>query len=116
MNSHMELSDHEFLLVFENCHLPPALFNHEAHLRLAWLLLKKYNLEMATMLVCEQIQRFATKAGSPDKFDRVLTTRAVKLINHLNKKCKAETFSSFIAEFPLLQTHFHGMLEEHDLV
>jgi hypothetical protein len=47
MNSHFELSDELFEEQFQNCQLNPALFNHEAHLRLAWIHITKYGIDKA---------------------------------------------------------------------
>jgi hypothetical protein len=44
MNSPFKLRDELFEKQFQNCQFNPALFNHEAHLRLAWIHITKYGL------------------------------------------------------------------------
>jgi hypothetical protein len=39
---HFSLTDIEFENQFENGTLKPELFSHEAHVRLAWIHIKKY--------------------------------------------------------------------------
>jgi hypothetical protein len=41
---HLDLSDNEFEKQFINCELSPDIFSHEAHLRLAWINIKKMGL------------------------------------------------------------------------
>ena len=53
MNSHSELSDELFEEQFQNCQLNPALTNHEAHLRIAWIHITK-------MVSIKQLKTFQT--------------------------------------------------------
>lgn len=39
---HSELTDSQFEQAFENATLDPVMFNHKAHLRLAWIHVSKY--------------------------------------------------------------------------
>lgn len=44
----MDWSDEAFLQDFEACSFPAALFDHEAHLRLAWLYLQQVTIDAAS--------------------------------------------------------------------
>ncbi len=47
MEKHLELTDTEFEKQFYTWQLNPADFSHEAHLRLAWVHVKKYGINEA---------------------------------------------------------------------
>jgi len=59
-----ELSDKDLLEKVENCTLSPELFNHETQLRLSWILINKYGLEIATLKNCKIKEQFFIKANS----------------------------------------------------
>jgi hypothetical protein len=47
MEDHFKLSDSEFEKKFESCEFDHSMFNHEAHLRLAWIHIHNYGIEKA---------------------------------------------------------------------
>jgi hypothetical protein len=51
------MSDDEFLAGFEGCTLARPEWTHEAHVRMAWLYLRRYSLAEATELVRKGIRR-----------------------------------------------------------
>ena len=65
MQHHSELDDNTFEVLFREGNFPAALFSHEAHLRLAWIHLRRYGLEQAIENVSRQLQRNAHGGGSP---------------------------------------------------
>ena len=74
------LSDDEFLAAFASCQLPPALFRHGDHLRLAWLQLHRKPLDEALTLVRDGIRRYAAHLGVPHLYHETVTTAWVKLL------------------------------------
>ena len=113
MDSHLHLNDTEFESQFANCTLDPELFNHEAHLRLAWVHVRKYGQEQAVNNLCSQIAHFDSTFGDGTKFHLTLTIASAKVIDHFLKKSSSTTFSEFIAEFPRLRTNFKDILAFH---
>lgn len=113
MNSHYEISDIQFEKQFENCTLNPSIFNHEAHLRLAWIHITTYGIEQALMNIQMQLQRFVASVGASDKYNKTLTIAAVKAVYHFTLKSKVTTFSDFISEFPRLAYNFKELMEAH---
>ena len=49
MTTQIELNDNELLGQIENCTLDPSLFTHETLLRLTWILIRKYGLNIAIL-------------------------------------------------------------------
>ncbi len=110
---HSQFSDIEFIEAFEKAVLNPKLFNHEAHLRLAWIYLQSYGEQKAIEKTCSAIEHFDIVYGNGDKFHTTLTVASVKVVNHFIKKSEATSFFDFIEAFPQLKMAFRKFLEQH---
>lgn len=73
------LTDEEFLRQFEDTSLPDDAFPHRAHLRMAWLYLRRHGPEQAIGPITEGIRRFATAKGAPGMYHHTLTLVWVRL-------------------------------------
>ena len=113
MKSHFDLTDIEFELAFRECTLDPALFNHEAHLRLAWIHLKSYGVTRAIENTCNQLIAFTASVGASEKYNKTLTIAAVKTVNHFMGRCSSVSFPEFIVEFPILKNDFKRLIFAH---
>ena len=113
MENHFELTNQEFEQQFESTTLPPHLFSHEAHLRLAWIHIKKYGVEKAIENVSSQIKAFAIRHGDRKKFNVTLTAAAVRAVYHFLLKSQSNNFKDFINEFPRLKTSFKDLINSH---
>lgn len=111
--SHYSFSDTEFEKQFADTTLPPTLFSHEAHLRLAWIHIRKYGKAQAIEQICEQIKRFDQTHGDGTVFNRTVSVAAVEAVAHFITKSKAEDFPTFIESFPRLQFHLKDLLAQH---
>ena len=113
MEPHFDLSDDEFEQQFADCTLAPKLFSHEAHLRLAWIHIKRYGIHTAIENIREQIQRFALHHGAKTKYHDTITVSAVRAVYHFMLASQTETFAGFIEENPRLKTEFWSLLITH---
>lgn len=113
MEKDFELTDSEFELQFADLSLNPSLFSHEAHLRLAWIHIKKYGAREAIQNVCNQIRAFATFHGDAGKYNETVTVAAVRAVYHFVLKSKSDNFRDFIAEFPRLKFNLKDLLFTH---
>ena len=113
MKSHYELSDLDFETQFQACELDPVLFNHEAHLRLAWLYIKLYGLDSAIQKTQTQLLNYVDFLDTRDKYNTTLTVAALRAVYHFMLKSKTKTFKEFIAEFPKLKNNFKGLMSYH---
>ncbi|MBR9919216.1 MAG: hypothetical protein GYB31_00145 [Bacteroidetes bacterium] len=113
MKNHRQISDSEFIRSFESCELPPEVFSHEAHLRLAWLYLYEGGLHTASVRYQKNLQEYVTHWGAADKYHETLTIAAVKTVWHFMQKSETKDFFSFMEENPRLNTHFKALLEAH---
>lgn len=111
--SHFQLDDVVFESKFEKGSLPPSLFTHEAHLRLAWIYIKNYGEKKATEKISREIEQFDILHGCGDKFNKTITIAAIKVVDYFVGKSKSKDFKSFILEFPRLKTAFRELLHSH---
>lgn len=113
MEKHFNLTDTEFEEQFENGSLDPALFSHEAHLRLAWIHLKKYGREKAVQNICSQLVNYVNMLGASGKYNKTLTVAAINAVYHFMQRYGADNFENFIAEFPRLKYNFKDLVAAH---
>lgn len=113
MEAHHRLNDSDFQRQFELTTFDPKLFSHEAHLRLAWIYIRKYGIDLAVDKLCKTIKLYAESQGAFYKFNKTLTMAATKAVNHFVKKSKSANFKDFIAEFPRLKYAFKELISSH---
>ena len=110
---HSSLKDEEFAHRFAALTLPPSWFNHEAHLRLAYILLQKSDVGQAADQMCQQIAAFDRAHGDGLKYHRTITVAAVKTMAHFMGRAPNATFPQLLDIFPRLLNNFKGLLEAH---
>ena len=110
---HFQFTDEQFEEEFATYRLQPGMFSHEAHLRLAYIHIRKYGAAQAEENMCQQIQGFAESLGVFDKFNKTVTIAAVKILDHFMQKSKSDNFVDFTNEFPRLLTDFRHILSQH---
>lgn len=113
IKDHYQYTDDEFEKIFESFKLKPGLFSHEAHLRLAYIHIKKYGRERTEINMCDQIKGYAESLGVFDKFNKTVTIASVKVMDHFMKKAEAKNFPDLMKEFPRLLTNFRDLLSQH---
>ncbi|WP_299536690.1 hypothetical protein [Ulvibacterium sp.] len=113
MVNHFQLNDTMFEISFEKGELPPTLFTHEAHLRLAWMYIKKYGEKEAAEKIGCEIEQFDKLHGGGDTFHKTITIASIKVVGHFIGKSESRDFKSFIQEFPKLKTAFKELLNRH---
>ncbi len=113
MEKHWKISDEEFEVKFEKLEFRPLWFSHEAHLRLAWIYVKKYGHEIAFEKYSSQLQDFANKYNADGKYNATVTFASIQIMKNFIDKSDAYDFQDFINEFPELKTNFKKILGKH---
>lgn len=113
LEHHLQLSDREFEQAFANAELPPALFTHESHLRLAWIHVQQLGLEGAIEIVCEQLKNYTRVHAAEQKYHHTLTVAALRMVWHFYQQMPDAEFPRFIETFPRLKTQFKELLFTH---
>jgi len=113
MKNHYTLTDAQFEREFADAVLDPAVFTHEAHLRLAWIHLNKYGLETAIENIVQQLKRYTTAVGAADKYNETVTIAAVYAVQHFKIRSTHTDFATFLSENSQLKTNFKDLLHTH---
>jgi len=109
----MELDDLEFERQFVQRTLPPALFGHLGHLRLAWIYLGRYGETVAIEKACRDIRAFAISHGDGPRFHLTLTVASIKVVHHFVQRFRAAGFLELLDQYPELGDSFKGLLLHH---
>jgi len=97
------LSDEAFLRALEHCTLPPAEFNHRAHVRAAYLCLQQGDFAAALVRVRRAIRNFASHNGQPGRYHETVTVAYVALIQqHICERGDSGDWAAFAAGNPEL--------------
>lgn len=98
--------DRNFRAAFEACAVAPATFDHEAHLRLAYVYLVEHGLVGARVRMREALLSFIEAHGVPaSKFHETLTCAWVLAVNHFMRGAASASFAEFAANSrPLLDS------------
>lgn len=110
---HHELNDWELIAQLKDCSLDPALFSHEAHLRLAWLKISEVGAERAIIEIRSLLLNYVDYLGAKDKYNETLTVAAVKTVRHFMLKSVSDNFADFMVEFPRLKSAFRELIAQH---
>ena len=113
MERHWKISDQEFEEQFSTCKFRPLWFTHEAHLRLAWIYVTKYDSVVAFKKYSSQLQEFANKYNADGKYNATVTFASIQIMKFYLEKSDAYDFQDFINEFPQLKTNFKQVLQTH---
>ena len=107
MHHKMSLSDEQFLRRFKAFEIPADQFNHEAHVRLAYVYLCQGDRLQATNRMKDALLGFLKHLGAdPGKYHETITRAWIGAVGHFMDKTPACTgYADFIARNrPLLDT------------
>ncbi|MFT0715746.1 hypothetical protein [Flagellimonas lutimaris] len=107
------MNNADFAAAFESGAFPPQEFNHEAHIKLAWIYLGLFDEKTAISKTCEAIKNYDQLHGDGTKYHVTLTVASIKVVHHFRQKSNATTFEKFVAEYPKLVTSFKELLFQH---
>lgn len=113
LEKHHSLSDEEFACQFTDKTLSPEILTHEAHLRLAWIMIHNRGLNLGSEIICQQILAFVKPLGAEEKFNKTLTVASMKMVHHFMQKAEAANFLDFIQAFPTLKYDFKQLVSQH---
>ena len=97
------LTDAKFLRAVAEARIPPSLFGHREHLRLAFLLLRRDGDEEGTRSLITALRRFTAAHGIGHIFDEPLTLRWVaRLLSAMASASDATSLDALLAAAPEL--------------
>ena len=104
------MNDLEFIDAFTAGQLPTAGFDHRAHLRAAYLLLRDRPFLEACMAMRDGLQSLAGKLGKPDLYHETVTVAFMALVAERSSSMDGD-WDAFIAAHPELCGR--GLLESY---
>ena len=104
------MTDQEFIDAFTAGQLPPAGFDHRAHLRAAFLLLRSQPFLEACIAMRDGLQALAGKLGKPDLYHETVTVAFMALVAE-RVSAESASWDGFIARHPELCER--GLLESY---
>ena len=113
METHNELNDLLFEREFAECSLDPRLFSHEAHLRLAWIHIRRYDIDKAISNITTQLKNFVAFHGAQGKYNETVTIAAIRAVYHFMLTSPEDNFKSFITQNQRLKNNFRELLSQH---
>jgi len=90
------IGDRTFLTQIENLTLDKIYFDHVGHLRLAWLYLDDYEVDIAVHKACGTIKAYAESLGAKQKFNITITDALIRIIAKRRKGMLDKTWSNFL--------------------
>ena len=91
--------DRAFRSAFEACTIAPSQFNHEAHVRLAFIYLTEGDVDSAVQKMRDALLNFLQHNGVPlSKFHETLTRAWVLAVQHFMNRSTSTSAADFIAK------------------
>ena len=115
ISHHSELSDMEFVDQVFLLSINPSLFDHEAHIRFAWLVLTDFSYEKAVNHIHESIKGLDQKYGDGTKYHATITQALIEILRlRLNHEAiQYLNFKDFISENGDLLSYCKELLLRH---
>lgn len=113
MTTTLRLNENELLEKVSNCTLPPELFDHEAQLKLSWILINKYGLKVATLKNCKLKEQYYLNVLNSNKFNLPLTKAYTEILHYFMGKSSTKNFDKLLKEFPRLKYDFKELVKTH---
>jgi hypothetical protein len=113
MTQKINLTDDELLEKIDNCTLDPTDFTHETLLRLTWILIRKYGLNVAIHKNNEIKGNYYKKALKSNKFNATLTKAYTEILHHFMERSSTNSFEKLLREFPRLKYSFKNLVKTH---
>ncbi|MBF5045822.1 hypothetical protein FGE12_25665 [Aggregicoccus sp. 17bor-14] len=96
------MTDEAFLRSLEDGSLPGERFDHRAHLRLTWLLLRRHGAEEGAAQVAARLRSFSAAKGAAHKFHATLTRAWAAHVWAAMQQERGDDFERFLSLHPEL--------------
>jgi hypothetical protein len=107
-----QISDEEFINLFETCAFPAADFHHREHVRVVWLYLQKLSVAETLARFSENLKRFAAANGKANLYHETISWAYVFLINErIERSGKGSNWDDFATENQDLLSWQPGILK-----
>jgi len=113
MNTVLNYSDSNLLEEIKNCTLNPKYFTHKTMLRLSWILIKEYGVDIAITKNIKLKEHYFKTVLKSDKFNKTLTRAYTEILYFFMQKSPKSDFEKLLREFPRLIYNFKSLVKTH---
>ncbi len=103
----------QFMKDFEKGKVAADSFDHESHIRLAWVYLNLFPLAETLQRFSKSLSEFATANGAPDKYHTTITWSYIFLINERLQDAAKTNWETFQQKNPDLFARKLGALNRY---
>jgi hypothetical protein len=96
------VTDEAFVRAFEHGLVPPAAFDHVAHVRVAWFYLRDASVNEALPRMRDAIRRFAAAAGASQKYHETITVLWMRLLADVKARGASGELADVLGAYPEL--------------
>lgn len=107
------MSDEELLARFEDGSLPNGAFHHEQHVRVAWMLVRRYGMPDALGRFSQALKRFAEAKGAVGLYHETMTWAYLFLVAERIARGPGESWERFAADNQDLLTWKPSLLDRY---
>ena len=109
------MNDDKLIEQFENCTLSVSDFNHQNHVRLAWIYLQKFTVLEALTKFSENLKKFAASLSKANLYHETITFAFFFLINERiwQNENSSQTWEEFVAANSDILMGQNGILLKH---
>ncbi|MEM7051225.1 MAG: hypothetical protein AAF604_16265 [Acidobacteriota bacterium] len=107
------MNDEQLLAAFEAGELDAESFDHQAHLRIAWLLLRRWPLAKALDRLGDGLRRLTASVGMPEAYHETVTWAYAFLIRERMDRGAHATFEEFRDAYPELMRRSPSLLRDY---
>jgi hypothetical protein len=102
-----------FISAFESGAMPDTDFDHLAHMRLAWIYIQNFSLDLAIQKLNTGIKNFDQLKGDGTKYHKTVTICAALTIDKLIRDQQATDFNEFIRLNSFLMNDFKATIQQY---
>ncbi|MGB0522627.1 MAG: hypothetical protein ACPGJS_06690 [Flammeovirgaceae bacterium] len=114
ISHHFQLSDIEFIDQVFLLNIDPKLFNHEAHIRFAWIVLNDFEFRKAVTHIHDSIKGLDQKFGDGTKYHATITQALIEILTLRMKQYQEQLdFETFMFENQDVLKFCKDLLLEH---
>lgn len=122
METHRKISDSKFEELFSTWKLERSMFNHEAHIRIAYLYILKYGIRDAIKKLSSELKNYIESESRNGQYyekknkkfyNATLTIASMKIVEQRIMKTNSQNFNTFIEKNKDLQEDFIQIIWSH---
>ena len=113
MTKSTNLKSDELIEKFKGYTLDPKVYSHEIQLKITWILIRKYGLEVATIKNASLTEQYYLHTLKSTAFNKILNRAYTEILFHFMERSSSSNFEKLMLEFPRLKHNFKNLVKTH---